>query len=173
MTRPGIAALDPTNGMPFSWNPGRRTAARRVSPSYATTTGCGWAATPTTRPARRAGRSRSSRSPAARSPPPTDPYTLPADLYNVPTSGAVNRLDRRTFDGSTLGTTSTLNTPSTDWSTTRGIFALQGMLYSGSTDGKFYAEPSTARASVRAAINLNGLTDFPVQSLSGTVLPRR
>ena len=90
------------------------------------------------------------------------------DVAPLPPPGPVNRLDRRTFNGSTPGTTSSLNTPSIDWSTTRGIFALQGKLYTGSTNGTFSVR-SFDGTSVGAAqaINLNGLTDFPVQNLSG------
>ena len=82
--------------------------------------------------------------------------------------GNINFLQRRAFDGTTPGNTSSLTTQGTDWSTTRGIFALQGMLYNGSTDGKFYARTFDG-SSVGPAqqINLNGLTDFPVQNLSG------
>ena len=88
--------------------------------------------------------------------------------------GNINFLQRRAFDGTTLGTTSSLTTQGTDWSTTRGIFALQGMLYNGSTDGKFYARTFDG-SSVGAAqqINLNGLTDFPVQNLSGMFFTQR
>ena len=93
------------------------------------------------------------------------------DVAPLPPPGAINRLDRRTFNGSTVGPTSSLNTPSVDWSTTRGIFALQGKLYTGSTDGTFSVR-SFDGTSVGAAqaINLNGLTDFPVQNLSGMFL---
>ena len=85
-----------------------------------------------------------------------------------PPSDDIDFLARRTFDGSALGSTSNLNTPTTDWSTTRGIFALQGTLYSGSTDGKFYARTFDGSGVGPAQqIDLHGLTDFPVQSLTG------
>jgi hypothetical protein len=85
-----------------------------------------------------------------------------------PPSEDIDFLARRTFDGSALGSTSNLNTPTTDWSTTRGIFALQGMLYSGSTDGKFYARTfDGSNVGPAQQIDLHGLTDFPVQSLTG------
>ncbi len=82
--------------------------------------------------------------------------------------GNVNFLQRRAFNGSPTGPTSALPTQGTDWTTTRGIFALQGMLYSGSTDGSFNARTFDG-TTVGAAqpIDLNGLTDFPVQNLSG------
>ena len=160
--RPRIAALDPTNGMPFSWNPGKDRG-KAVYALVATNDGL-WVGSDTDHTAFETHR-KIAFFPLAggKTPPPTDPYTLPGDLYNV-----LGALARRTFDGSTLGTTSIVSTPGTDWSTTRGIFALQGMLYNGSTDGKFYARTFDG-SSVGPAqqINLNGLTDFPVQNLSG------
>jgi hypothetical protein len=47
-------------------------------------------------------------------------------------------LGRRSFDGSTLGSESTLATPGTDWSQYRGGFLLNGRLYAGSTNGRLY-----------------------------------
>ena len=168
VARPGIAALDPVNGLPFSWNPGRDRG-DGVFALYSTNTGL-WMGHDTDRVAGEL-RQRLAFFPLAggKIPPPTDPYTLPGDLYNVPIgAGPINALPRRPFDGSTIGAVSNLSTPSTDWSTTRGIFALQGELFSGSSNGTFFVRTFDG-TSVGAPqpVNLNGLTDFPVQSLTG------
>ena len=93
-----------------------------------------------------------------------------ADVPPGPGPGAIGYLPRRTLDGNTLGVPSNLETPGTDWSSTRGIFALQGMLYNGSSNGNFYARTfDGTRVGPAQPINLNGLSDFPVQSLSGLV----
>ena len=89
------------------------------------------------------------------------------DIPPSPPPGGIHFLGRRTFDG-TPGNTSTLNTPNIDWSTTRGIFALQGNLYYGSTDGNFSTRTFNGTSLGPAQqIDLHGLTDFPVQSLTG------
>ena len=82
--------------------------------------------------------------------------------------GPINFLGRRQFDGSTAGPASTLGTPGIDWSSTHGAFALEGKLYTGANNGTFSVR-SFDGSSVGPAqqINLNGLTDFPLQSVTG------
>lgn len=53
-----------------------------------------------------------------------------------PTAAAF--LGRRSFDGTTLGADSTLNTPGTDWSQGRGAFFLNGRMYAGWSNGRLY-----------------------------------
>ena len=43
-------------------------------------------------------------------------------------------MTRRSFDGTTLGTASTVTT-GVDWSTVRGAFVVSGRLYTGHADG--------------------------------------
>ena len=83
--RPGIAALDPTNGMPFSWNPAKDRGTG-VFACPATNDGL-WMGSDTDHIAGETHR-KIAFFPLAggKTPPPTDPYTLPGDLYNVPTS---------------------------------------------------------------------------------------
>jgi hypothetical protein len=165
VSRPGIAALDPTNGVPFSWNPTKDKGVG-VFALYSTNAGL-WMGSDTDHVAGET-RKKIAFFPlvGGKTPPPTDPYTLPGDLYNAPVGSA--SLTRRSFDGSALGTPSTVSTPGVDWSTVRGIFALNGTLYTGSSGGTFSARTFDG-SSVGPAqqINLNGLTDFPVQSLTG------
>ena len=90
------------------------------------------------------------------------------DVPPSPPPGAINFLSRRPFDGTSPGSASNLNTPNIDWSTTRGIFALQGNVYYGSTDGNFSTRTFNGTTFGAAhQIDLHGLTDLPVQSLTG------
>jgi hypothetical protein len=166
--RPGVAALDPVNGLPFSWNPGKDRGVG-VFALYSTNAGL-WMGSDTDRVAGEL-RRRLAFFPLAggKTPPPTDPYTLPGDLYNVPIgAGPINSLPRHPFDGSTIGAVSNLSTPSTDWSSIRGIFALQGELFSGSSNGTFSVRGFDGTSvGPPQQVSLNGLTDFPVQSLTG------
>ena len=63
--------------------------------------------------------------------------TLPADVYNVATSGST--LNRRSFDGTTPGAVSSPGTTGTapTWSSTTGAFMVNGVLYTTSTNGTF------------------------------------
>jgi Malectin domain len=84
--------------------------------------------------------------------------------------GTVERLDHRSFTGSTLGSISSLATPGVDWTQARGAFLTNGKLYTGWSNGNFYSRTFDG-SSVGPAnqINLNGLTNsyFPVASITG------
>ena len=85
VSRPGISALDPTNGVPFAWNP-TKDRGKGVFALYSTNTGL-WMGSDTDHTAGLV-RKKLVFFPLAggETPPPTDPYTLPGDLYNVPIS---------------------------------------------------------------------------------------
>ena len=59
-------------------------------------------------------------------------------LLPGPQPVAANFLGERSFDGSTLGSDSTFNTPGTDWSQGRGAFFLNGRIYAGWSNGRLY-----------------------------------
>jgi len=131
VSRPGIAALDVVNGMPYSWNP-TRTLGAGVRALVATPEGlfvgsdtdvfanethrkvafvplAGGA----TLPARQVG-------------------SLPADLFRVAAGGS--QLVRLGFDGSTA--TAPVNAPNgTGWGTTVGAFMVNGTLYTAYANG--------------------------------------
>lgn len=164
--REGLAALDPVNGLPFSWDPGRARGVG-VFDMYSTPTGL-WVGSDTDRIGGETHRKiaflPTSGGTVVGS---TDPYALPGDLYDVPLSTGA-QLTRRTFDGSSLGTSASVATPGFDLDPVRGMFALQGTLYYGHADGSLYAR-SFDGAAVGAAqrIDLRGLTNFPVPSVTG------
>jgi len=130
--RPGIAALSPVNGLPFSWNPTRKRglgaqALLATNPeglwvgSDTDTIGGEYHAKIALMPLA-----------GGETEPPADPGILPAQLYAVQDSGDVVA---RSFDGAILGSPSTAWT---GWSAARGGFMLSGQVYAGWTDGSLY-----------------------------------
>lgn len=92
----------------------------------------------------------------------------------VPGTGST--LSKRPFDGTTPGALTPVPTPGVNWMQARGAFWANGNIYTGWSDGKFYAR-SFDGSTLGAAreINLNGLltgspTFFPVSSITGMFL---
>lgn len=151
--REGIAALDPRNGLPYAWNPGR-TRGVGVFDMLSTDAGL-WLGSDTVglgstgEPDKFEYHGRLGMFPLAGQPtiPPDNPGTLPGDLFVVGTSGTAspawgtaNVLTKRPFDGTTAQAATELPAPSgTTWSSVRGAFMLSGTLYYGQTDGTFVA----------------------------------
>lgn len=154
--REGIAALDPVNGLPFSWNPGR---VRGVGVFDFTPTGDGlWVGSDTDRLGGEF-HARIGFFPIAggSTPPASTPYSLPNDLYNAETGGTMRR---RSYNGTTFGTATTV--PGVDWSSARGIFALNGRLYYGKSNGWMYRRSfDGTNFGPEQQINLHGLEVAP------------
>jgi hypothetical protein len=183
--RDGIAALDPLNGLPLAWNPGR---ARGVGAQALLATGQGlWVGSDTTlfNGQRRgrvaflplAGGSRVPAAPAA---------ALPNDLYAVQPGSAgsarsrvrtiggrpvlrghaaaasLGALQRRSVNGSgvPVGGATTVDT-TVDWSRVRGAFLLGGTLYYGLDDGRLYKRAFTAVDGALGAPQAIDLHDDP------------
>jgi hypothetical protein len=84
--------------------------------------------------------------------------------------GGLEYLARRSFDGSTTGTATTLPTPGTDWSHARGAFVTNGKLYGGWDNGLFYSRPfDGTTVGAPTQVDLHGLTtsNFPVANITG------
>jgi hypothetical protein len=131
VAREGIAALDPVNGLPLSWNPGRD---RGVGAFALVATAQGlWIGSDTDRIGRYEYHGRIAFMPLAGGTPVPESRvgTLPGDLFRLGTDGAMTR---RAFDGTTLGARSTVTT-GIDWSTIRGAFVVSGRLCTGHADG--------------------------------------
>ncbi len=91
-------------------------------------------------------------------------------MYQLTSSTGI---DHRSFNGTNAGSTSTLSTPSVNWSNARGAFVTNGRLYTGWSDGTFQErtfDGSTLGAAT--TVDLHGLTNsyFPVSSISGMFL---
>lgn len=140
VAREGIAALDPVNGLPYTWNPGR-TKGVGVFDFLDTDQGL-WVASDTDRIGNWQLKSRIARMPAngVQFPAVRTP-SLPNEVYgtgqlnqNGPGAGS---LTRRTVLESGVGEPTALNGTGVDWSQVRGSFMLNGYLYLGLSDGSF------------------------------------
>ena len=145
VAREGIAALDPVNGLPLSWNPGRD---RGVGAFALVATAQGlWIGSDTDRIGRYEYHAKIAFMPLAGGTPVPESRvgTLPGDLFRI---GTDNAMTRRAFTGTSVGAPSTVTT-GVDWSTVRDF------------DG--------AAAGFTTPINLNGLTStqFPISRITG------
>jgi hypothetical protein len=164
--RSGIAALDPVNGLPLSWNPGR---ARGVGAQamYATSAGL-WVGSDTTMiGGERHGRIALMPLAGGTTVPAVAASPLPNDLFLAQQSGG--DLLRRPVGatGAPTGSSTTVNT-ALDWSTLRGGFLVNGTLYYGLTDGRLYKRSFNRSTGAVGSQNLVNLYDDPD---SGTRIP--
>jgi hypothetical protein len=171
VNRKGIAALDPTNGLPLSWNPGRNIG-EGVFDFTVTNEGL-WVGHDTDTIGGEY-HNRLAFFPLAGG---TSVYvhnqaTLPNTLYTMPATGETT-LSQRSFDGATAGARTTLSTPTMDWSVARGAFYANGSIYYGQADGTMFRRTfgGTTVGSAKK-IYTRGLTaaDFPLSALSSMFL---
>lgn len=165
--RMGIAALDPVNGLPYTWNPGRYPRGSGVWAFLGTADGL-WIGSDTDY-VDFAYRPRLAFLPLAggKSVPPAVPGTLPGELYTV--GGGVTSV-KRSFDGTTAGTPTAVTGAGLASTDIRGAFMLSGHLYLAWRDGRLNVRPfDGTTAGAAKAIDLNGLTAsaFPVAKLTG------
>jgi PKD domain len=139
--RPGVAAMDPTNGLPLAWNPGRNPRGAGAYSLLATSDGLyvgsdtDWIGNSTYHHKKIAffplagGKTLAANANG----------TLPGDVDLVGGSSAASGVRSVHWDGvSAPGTPATLTTTGADFTTARGAFDLNGTVYYGSTDGNFY-----------------------------------
>ncbi len=156
--REGIAALDPINGLPFTWNPGRD---RGVGTFDIVGTPDGlFVGSDTDRFGGETHRKIAFLPLAGGTTvPPNVPYTLPNDLYRI--DEATSTFSRRSFDGTTFGPTTTPNT-GVNWASTRGAFALNGRIYTGQSNGTLtYRSFNGTTVGGSNTIDLHGLETAP------------
>ena len=173
--RSGIAALDPVNGLPLAWNPGR---SRGVGAQalFATSQGL-WVGSDTTQIGGETHGRIALMPLAGGTTVPTVPAAvLPNDLFVAQrTTGGV--LQRRAV-GATGAPTGSPSTASTamDWSTVRGAFLVSTTLYYGLSNGGLYArtfDRSTGAIGAQRAVSLRDDPEsgtripFPLANVSG------
>ena len=169
VSRPGIAALDPINGLPLSWNPTRDRGVG-VFDFLFTEQGL-WVGSDTTRIGADYLRSRIALLPVAGAQfPGVRTPTLPNDVYAVRATG----IDRRTFNGSTFSPAQSVPNGGMITDNIRGSFMLNGNLYIAwangtfdrrSFDGTTYGTP----VAVDTASELTAFTDWTndIQNMTG------
>ncbi|WP_432949217.1 PKD domain-containing protein [Kribbella sp. CA-253562] len=139
VARPGIAALDPVNGLPLSWNPTRDRGVG-VFDLLATSAGL-WVGSDTDRIGNFEYHAKIAFFPLAGGSviPPNNTPTLPNNLYLAgPRSPVADTITRTAYDGTTFGAPASVPNGGLTWGTTsRGAFMLNGVLYAGWSDGSF------------------------------------
>jgi hypothetical protein len=164
VAREGIAALDPVNGLPLSWNPGRPRGVGAQA-LFATSQGL-WVGSDTTLIAgQRRGRIALMPLAGGKMIPNVAPATLPNDLF-LASQPPGTALLRRPVGSTGIPTASatTVNTTvnTMDWSSVRGAFYLNGTVYYGlSTGGVFKRtfNPTTFALGAQQTVDLHNDPD--------------
>lgn len=159
----GIASLDPVNGLPLSWNPGRDRG-RAVWQMEATPEGL-WVASDTDRIAGGMYRGRIAFFPVAGGVPvpQPSPLALPVTLDQyVPASGGTPaRVVNRSFDGSTVGAPTTGVANASALAGAGAAFWADGVLYTAHSDGTLRARSfDGATFGAAVTVDLQRMTAF-------------
>ncbi|WP_133412073.1 PKD domain-containing protein [Vallicoccus soli] len=146
VAREGVAALDPVNGLPLAWNPGR-TRGVGAEALHATEQGL-WVGSDTDRlGGEYHGRVAFLPLEGGYVPRAQAATTLPTTLYagRTAAAGAVPAgLAARPFDGTAAGPATVVPVPADlDWGAARGAFVAGGQLYLGQSDGRLVARALT------------------------------
>jgi hypothetical protein len=129
VSRHGVAALDPANGLPYGWNPGRKRG-YGVSAFALTPTGLWIGSDTDSFGGERHGRIAFCPIAGGSSLPAYDTGSVPGSIAMLRGSGKVQV---RQFDGQSVGSAQTLAT-SQQWDRVRGAFLVDGTLYLGWDD---------------------------------------
>ena len=133
----GIAALDPANGLPYNWNPGRKRG-YGVSAFLLTEDGLWIGSDTDTFGGERRGRIAFCRIDTGKTLPPYTVGTLPGTLVLLG-EGTTSDVSRRTFNGTIVGTATPI-VSTQEWQNVRGSFVVGGVLYTGWMKGTFRAQ---------------------------------
>ena len=142
--RPGLAALDPSNGLPLAWNPGRNPRGAGAYALFASAAGLYVGMDTTYFGNRKYLHARLGYFPLAGGyvPASTRTGTLPGNVYEAgPTnsfSAGSNDLAYRPTTATSIGAQVDLGGSGITWSNTRGVFLVGSTLFYGLTDGSFH-----------------------------------
>jgi PKD repeat protein len=138
--RPGIVALDPINGMPLAWNPGRNPRGAGAYSLLATADGL-YVGSDTDYVGNYlyhhkkidffplAGGEHLASNAAG---------SVPGNVYLLGSGTSASTARMTHWDGTTSAPSAPTSLTSVDWSTARGAFQINNQVYYGSTDGHFY-----------------------------------
>ncbi len=170
VVRTGLAAIDPRDGMPTTWNP-TRARGYGVYSFVATDSGL-WIGSDTDRISNSQYHGRLAFMPikGGFAMPADDAGRLPTSVFSAGAAkddrGAAlpgTSLIRREFSGTEVTSSSTVPSAQ-DWTGGRGLFMVDGVLYSARSDGTLQAQTFDGAAlGTPTVINLNGLIDFPTE----------
>ncbi|HEY6749495.1 MAG TPA: PKD domain-containing protein [Mycobacteriales bacterium] len=139
--RPGVAALDPANGVPFSWNPGRNPRGAGAYALYASPTGL-WVGSDTDfigNFAYKRGKMAFFPLAGGTAVGPNSTGRLPGSVIIGAPPAAPTGAVSLSYDGTTAGAPAALPGSGLDWSTVRGAVMVDGKVFYGSaTDSNLY-----------------------------------
>ncbi len=142
--RPGVAALDPSNGLPLAWNPGRNPRGSGAWAIYASSTGVYYGSDTTNygdHEQYHAARIAFFPLAGGATPAATTTSSLPGNIFlagSTGTEAAATDLAVRSMSGTTIGAVDTVPNTGIDWSTTRSAFVVGSTIYYGTVDGTFH-----------------------------------
>ncbi len=157
VVRTGLAALDPRNGLPFTWNPTRN---RGVGVWEFMTTNAGlWMGHDTAVTAKeKRGRLAFFPTAGGTALPAENVGSLPGDVYLLGNNNAVTERD---FTGSAVTGTQAVGNGGQTWSSARGAVMIDGTLYTGWSNGTLRSRTFDGTTfGAATTVNLNGLTQF-------------
>lgn len=172
VVRTGFSAHDPSNGLPFSWNPVRNPRGKGVLAMVSTPTGFFFGSD--TNNIHGVTRRRNAFMPLLGGVivPANAEYGIPGGFFTLGQSGTPGDLLSRSYDGSAFGPAGKVGT--TDWTNARGGFVLNGTLYVGQEDGTLVRRSfNGSTAGPTTTVNLHGLDQplNPMYLIPGTNLP--
>ena len=166
LIRRGLAALDPRNGLPLSWNPGR-SLGYGVWGMDADGKGLWIGHDRNTIAGENRGRLALMPLAGGTLPPSDNTGSLPGDVYLLDKDNAVSGADdvirHNDFNGATVTSveTETVDHGGVDWDSVRGSFMVDGVLYTGWADGTLTQRSYNGITfGTPQVVDLRGLTDF-------------
>jgi hypothetical protein len=155
--RTGFSAHDPSNGLPFSWNPVRNPRGKGVLAMVSTPTGFFFGSDTNNIHAETHRRNGFLPLLGGVTVPANAEYGLPGGFFTLGQSGTPGDLLKRTSTGTTFTTASEVAAP-VDWTNARGGFVLNGTLYTGMADGTLVRRSfDGTTAGATTVVNLFGL----------------
>jgi PKD repeat protein len=141
--RPGVAAVDPQNGLPLAWNPGRAPRGAGAYALLATADGLYVGSDTDYIGPYLYQHDKIAFFPAAggETLPANTTGSLPGDIYQFGTAANPSGVHALAWDGTSAPTTVAATVTGFSNATVRGAFEVNGTLYYASTDGNFYAAP--------------------------------
>jgi PKD repeat protein len=167
--RDGIAALDPRNGLPLTWNPGRE---RGVGVFALVTTKRGlWVGHDTERIGNDELHPRLTLFPASGGKALPDEFigTLPSTVFSLGSGLRSDTVTSRAFTGTSVTSSATVPGGGVSWNSSRGAFMIDGKLYTGTSSGTLQVRTFDGTAFGPAStVDLHGLTNFSTELRSVT-----
>jgi hypothetical protein len=167
VARTGLAALDPRNGMPYTWNP---TRARGYGVYEFTVTPDGLLMGHDTKRVKKELHQRLAYFPLAggESLPAEQTGTLPGDAYLLGVSGGSSVVEKH-FTGSSVTSSATVDGGGQSWGSSRASWVIDGTLYTGWSNGTLTARSfDNGVFGAPTTVGLNGITQFASELSSMT-----